>query len=122
MQAYSTEIPQGQVYCWDIPPSRAIMRDHLLAYICIEFEVTREQIYSRGGVRKVTDAKKAYTLLAREALHDTYMRIGLSIQKDYTNVIHLHREACKLATLTNDYFPRKVAAIKSKLFNQSIQL
>ena len=115
MQIKNNILP-GEFYAWDLPKIPAL-RYRLMQFVCFEFNIPRESMFVPGGKRNLCDAKKAFVLLSREVLRDSYIRIAMELKRDRTTMIHLHQAAENLMKLKNDSFGFKVERIKRKLLN-----
>lgn len=116
----TNHIAKGEIYTWDFEHkySKQLVRDKLLLFVCIEFNVQTESILRPGGKRVVNDAKKAYVMIARDIIKDTYQRIGMSLCRHHSDIIHLHKAGVALASLRNDAFAAHVENVKKQILKE----
>ena len=108
------------IYKWDFPVVKRETRERVMKAVCIEFDISEEELRSKRAFRHLVDARTVYAWLCREYLSDTYMRIGKELGgRTHSAVISLVNRMEDFIYV-KDNLTHRLKLIEHKILTQSI--
>lgn len=94
-------------------------RKIILEMVCEEFGCTEQEIRSLVRKRPFSDARAVCSYIMRTHLKDTFIRIGMELNKDHSSVIEQIKRV-EAFIYTKDLVAKKLRKIEGELLQRQI--